>query len=65
MLRQYELMNENDRSTVVAWLEHDSRVKRGSRLTLKENPGSIYRVMIVYNHFVESKDIKRGWNNNI
>lgn len=65
MLRQYELMNEQDHSTIMAWMEHDSRVKRGSRVTLKEQPDTIYRVMIAYDSFVESKDIKRGWNNNI
>ena len=49
----------------VCWLPTESyKVKQGSVISLKSDPGTKWTVVDVYQK-ADSSDLKRGWNNNI
>lgn len=62
MLRQYEL--HSDDRAMVCWLPVDRRVRIGARITLKDQPHTVWSVTAVYDAHPIT-DIMRGWNNNI
>lgn len=58
LYKQVELVQNN--TTMITWLENDSRIKENIRLTLKNIPG-IWLVNKVYTNLTEQSDIKSDW----
>ena len=61
--QQFELTDFNDNSRLIVWLDVDSRLTRGIRLTLKDIPRRDWVVTRVYKTIVDSNDadFRRGW----
>jgi hypothetical protein len=70
MLKQYLLQTptigccSDFAAQTLCWLEEMPTLKRGTRVTLKED-GRIWTILHVYDTRLDRSDIKRGWHNNI
>lgn len=60
-LRQYELWNLEGRSMLVCWLKDDESLKVGTRLTLKETNGVVWKVLRRYLDVREHTSIPYAW----
>ena len=67
ILRQYVLSDPATSARLVCWLEHQPRVRPGTRITLKDFPDRTWVVKKIYQTERTDADMRfsRGWNNNI
>lgn len=61
-IRQFELYDAESRSTLMCWLDDDTRLKPGrTRVTLKGMPHRDWIVMKAYKLVKEDVDLNRRW----
>lgn len=61
-LRQVELFDMQTNSHLFCWLPIDGRIRRGTRLTLKEFPKRQWTVVKVFQTEIEAAHLNQQWH---
>ena len=61
MKRQFELVDGEDQSRLVCWLDDDPRLTLGRSLTLKQTGARLWAIAVRYDHVIADGSLNRGW----